>query len=150
MSTICPAIPIANFYGAGADTWNASAHAALAVAWKVSVTVRTHGTLLALASKTWKLDNLLKKLLEEIRTAVANPQMPSQAITKDQVLEAARTCQQLYRTIDHMYARAKTAGLTNRILVGAALNSVKLRSEEILDIGDALELSVDQSVDAFL
>ena len=65
-------------------------------------------------------------------------------------MEAANTLQQIHRTIEQLYARAKSAGLTNRRFIGASLNSVKVRAEELLEFGDALEMSLNEDVDAFL
>jgi len=148
---MCPAIPILNIYGVSADRWNASAHAALSVAWRVSASVRSQATILSLARDVWKLEHMLRDFLENIYKAAENPPPPpAEPITKEQVREAATTLQQIHRTIEQLYIRAKGAGLTNRRFIGAALNSVKVRGEELLEFGDALEMSLNEDVDAFL
>jgi len=145
-----PAIPISTLYGAGTDKWNASAYAALSVAWRVSASVRTQATILSLSRDVWKLDGILRNFLEEIYKAAENPPPPTEPVTKEQMMEAAKTLQQIHRTIEQLYVRAKSAGLTNRRFIGAALNSVKVRAEELLEFGDALEMSLNEDVDAFL
>jgi hypothetical protein len=145
-----PALPISTIYGAGTDKWNASAYAALSVASRVSASVRTQGTIFSLSRDIWKLDGMLRNFLEEIYQAAENPPPPAEPVTKEQMMEAAKTLQQIHRTIEQLYVRAKSAGLTNRRFIGAALNSVKVRAEELLEFGDALEMSLNEDVDAFL
>jgi hypothetical protein len=147
---MCPALPISTIYGAGTDKWNASAYAALSVASRVSASVRTQGTIFSLSRDIWKLDGMLRNFLEEIYQAAENPPPPTEPVTKEQMMEAAKTLQQIHRTIEQLYVRAKSAGLTNRRFIGAALNSVKVRAEELLEFGDALEMSLNEDVDAFL
>ena len=148
---MCPAIPILNIYGASTDRWNASAHAALSLAWRVSASVRSQATIISLARNVWKLEHILREFLEKIyQTAENPPPPPTEPITKEQIMEAASTLQQIHRTIERLYIRAKSAGLTNRRFIGAALNSVKVRGEELLEFGDALEMSLNEDVDAFL
>jgi hypothetical protein len=148
--TMCPAIPISTLYGAGTDKWNASAYGALSVAWRVSTSVRVQANILSLSRNVWKLDGILRHFLEEIYKAAENPPARTEPITKEQIMEAANTLQQIHRTIDQLYARAKSAGLTNRGFIGTALNSVKVRGEELLEFGDALEMSLNEDVDTFL
>ena len=147
---MCPALPISAIHGAGTDKWNASAYAALSVASRVSASVRTQGTIFSLSRDIWKLDGMLRNFLEEIYRTAENPPPPTEPVTKEQMLEAAKTLQQIHRTIEQFYARAKSASLTNRRFIGAALNSVKVRAEELLEFGDALEMSLNEDVDAFL
>ena len=78
------------------------------------------------------------------------PALPKEPITAEQIFEGANTCRKLHQTVEQLYIRAKATGLTNRALVGAALNSVKVRGEEILEIADWLELSLNNDVDALL
>jgi len=147
---MCPAIPSSTLYGAGTDKWNASAHAALSLAWRLSASVKAQATILSLSRDVWKLDGILRHFLEEIYKAAENPPTPAEPIAKEQIMEAANTLQQIHRTIEQLYARAKSVGLTNRRFIGAALNSVKVRAEELLEFGDALEMSLNEDVDAFM
>jgi len=151
---MCPAIPISAIYGASTDKWNASAYAALSVASSVSASVKAQATIFSLSRDVWKLNGMLRNFLEEIyRRAAENVPAPTEPVTKEQkeqMMEAARTLQHIHRTIEQLYTRAKAAGLTNRRFIGAALNSVKVRAEELLEFGDALEMSLNEDVDAFL
>lgn len=148
---MCPAIPISTIYGPGTDHWNASAHAALSLAWRVSASVRSQATILSLARDAWKLERILRDFLEEIYKAAENPPPPpTEPITTEQIMDAANTLRQIHRTIEQLYTRAKSAGLTNRRFIGAALNSVKVRGEELLEFGEALAMSLNEDVDAFL
>src|SRR5713101_4588151 len=147
---MCPAVPISTLYGAGTDAWNASAYAALSMAWRVSASLRTQSAILTLTRDVWKMDSMFRHFLEKIYKAAENQVPPSEPVTEQQILEAAKICRQIHGTVEQFYSRAKGAGLTNRRFIGAALNSIKVRSEEILDIGDALELSINSEVDKFL
>jgi len=148
---MCPAIPISAIYGAGIDNWNASAYAALSVASKASAAIRVQGAIFSVTRDVWKLDALLRNFLADIYHAVENPPPPpKEPITEDAMLDAANTLRRLHRLIDDLYLRARSGGLTNRRFIGAALNSVKVRAEEILEIGEALELALNPKVDALL
>jgi hypothetical protein len=149
---MCPAIPISAIYGASTDKWNASAYAALSVASSVSASVKAQATIFSLSRDAWKLDGILRNFLEDIyrRAAAENAPAPTEPVTKEQMMEAARTLQRIHRTIEQLYGRAKGAGLTNRRFIGAALNSIKVRAEELLEFGDAIEMSLNEDVDAFL
>lgn len=148
---MCPAVPISAIYGAGTDDWNASAYAALSVASKVSAAVRQQGTIFSLTRDVWKLDSLLRDFLNNIYKAVESPPAPpAEPITEEATLDAANTLLRLHGVIDAIYSRTKRAGLTNRRFIGMALNSVKTRAEEIRDIAEAIELSLDPNVDALL
>src|SRR5579859_1329266 len=147
---MCPAIPISTIYGAGIDNWNASAYAALSIACRVSASLRAQTAILSLTRDAWKLEGVLRHFLDQIYKAVENPPTPTEPVTREQILEAANTLRQIHRTIEQLYTRAKSAGLTNRSFIGAALNSIKVRAEELLEFGDALEMSLNEDVDAFL
>lgn len=146
---MCPTLPISTIYGADTDKWNASAYAALSLASSVSASVKAQATIFSLSRDVWKLDGILRNFLEEIYKAAEKPP-PTEPVTKEQMIEAAKTLQQIHRTIERLYVRARSAGLTNRRFIGAALNSVKVRAEELLEFGDALEMSLNEDVDAFL
>jgi hypothetical protein len=148
---MCPAIPISAIYGAGSDNWNASAYAALSIASKVSAAVRAQGAIISLTREVWKLDGVLRNFLGDIYKAAENPPpVPQEPVTEEAVLEAAKTLRRLHGLIDQVYLRAKSGGLTNRRFTGAAINSVKVRAEEMLEIAEALELSLNPHVDAIL
>jgi hypothetical protein len=148
---LSPAIPVSTIYGAGTDTWNASAYAALSMAWRVSASLKNQNAIFTLTISAWKMDSALRHFLVQIYKAAENPQsVTSGPITEQQILEAAKTCRQIHSTIEQIYIRAKGAGLTNRRFIGAAINSIKVRAEDILEIGEALEMSINKDVDQFL
>jgi hypothetical protein len=145
-----PTIPITNVYGAGTDAWNAYAYDALSLASKLSAALKGQSDILSLTHKVWKLDALLRDFLAEIYRAVENPPKVQEPITEETILDAAHTLRRLHQLVDGAYSLARNAGLTNHKFIGAPLNSIKVRSEEILEIGEALELALDPKVDAML
>lgn len=148
---MCPATT-ANVLGLGVitDEWNASAYAALAKARKLSAAVKSHAAILILAKEVWRLDNGLRKILSDLYTSVEHPKLQPEPITEEMVHNASRACLQLHARVDEIYELAKRAGLLNRSFVGAAFNSVKVRAEELQEIGDWLELSLNRDVDVML
>lgn len=146
---MCPAI--ANtIYGVNQDSWNESAYATLAIAWRVSASLKRHAAIFSLAKDLWKLDRMLKDFLGRIYKAVENPPKAPEPVTHDQIMAMADALQKIHATIDSNYTRARSAGLTNYPVVGTVFNSVKLRSEEILDIGDWLAAYLDPDTDQLL
>lgn len=146
---MCPAIA-STIYGVNQDSWNESAYATLAAAWRVSASLKRHAAILSLARDLWKLDRMLKDFLERIYKAVENPPKVPEPVTPDQVMAMADALQKIHATIDSNYTRARNGGLTNHSILGIVFNSVKVRSEEILDIGDWLASYSDPDADRLL
>jgi hypothetical protein len=146
---MCPAIA-STVYGVNQDKWNETAYATLSVAWRVSDSVKRHAAILSLARDLWKLDRMLRNFLEVLYKAVENPPKTAEPPTQEQLLTAAETLRNIHATIDSAYIRARSGGLTNNSIVGAIFNSVKLQSEETLEIGDWLASYSDPDVDMLL
>jgi len=143
---MCPAITD-TIYGVNQDVWNESAYATLAVAWRVSASLKRHAAVISVAKDLWKLDRMLRAFLEQIYKAVENPPKTSAHATKEQIMATADALRKIHTTVDSCYTRAKGGGLTNHAIVGTVLNSVKVHSEEILEIGDWLATYSDPAVD---
>ena len=60
------------------------------------------------------------------------------------------TLREMCTAIEDLHGRAKSIGLTNRSIVGASLNSVRLRSDEILDIVESIETSMNPAAEAII
>jgi hypothetical protein len=146
---MCPAI--ANtIYGVNPDNWNAAAYETLAVAFRLSASLKKHAAILSLTRDVWQLDRLLKGFLEQIYKGAENPPAMPEPVTKEQIAACAETLRTIHTTVDSTYTRARNGGLTNSMLAGPVFNSVKLRSEEILDIADWLISYSDPDVDQLL
>ena len=146
---MCPAATIENIYGVNGADWKTSAYNTLSIASQLSGAIQKHTAHLKLLACVWKLDRALRRFLEDIYKATENPVVaPVEPVTEDQIREAADICLKIHRDIDNVFTRAKRMGLTNSTVIGAGFNSVKVRSEDILDIGDALALSINPRVDA--
>jgi hypothetical protein len=68
--------------------------------------------------------------------------------TEEVVQSALKSLRSISESIEDMYNTGKAVGLTNRRFVGAALNSVRMRSDELEDIGESIELSLVPETDA--
>lgn len=68
--------------------------------------------------------------------------------TEEDVQSALKSLRSISESIEDMYNTGKAVGLTNRRFVGAALNSVRMRSDELEDIGESIELSLVPETDA--
>jgi hypothetical protein len=89
--------------------------------------------MISFAASVWQLDRALRKFLEriylDIERRVKNNVTP-EPVNKEVLAESLRTLRTIANTIEGLYSRAKASGLTNRTLVGTALNSVRARGDE--------------------
>ena len=136
----------------GTDTWNADVLGAAASAFRVSARVVSqrvgnHMNLLRMAGGLWSLDTQLKNILEGFYTEVSKvSQTPVVPPTEERLRSAILSLRTLCGKIDELYNMAKAAGLTNRTLIGTALNSIRVRGDELLDIAESAELSLEAEV----
>ena len=124
--------------------WKEGAEGSESLVDQISKSVSGHAWYLLIAKDIWHLDSLLKSFIGSINQRIENSkQAPTtQAVTKEQALEVATRFKSLYADIEKTYSNAKRHDLTNRTLTGVAFNSVKQRSEELLDIAENIELAV--------
>jgi hypothetical protein len=147
---MCPSVTLVSTLGN--PRWNADAYLAESFASKVSDAVsgaiekQING--LILAKDLWQLDGHLRKFLEAVYTdaeqRATSGEKPTPA-SEDNLRSALKALRRACESIGETYKRAKAAGLTNRRLAGTALNSVRVRSGEILDIVESVELSLNHS-----
>jgi hypothetical protein len=126
----------------GTDGWNAEAYGAASSAFGVSLSLKGYFGQIALAGKLWSLDKKLKDLLERFYKAAGSSADSSPAPTRERIESAIETLRSICGKIDEVYSIAKARGLTNWTLIGTALNSIRVRGSELLEIADAAELSL--------
>jgi len=119
-----------------------------ALATKVSASIRNQANILQLASNLWRLDGRLREFLETFYKAVESSVASGPPPTKEDIESTLKSLHSISDSIEEMYNVGKAGGLTNRRFVGAALNSVWMRSEELRDIGKSVELSMTPETDA--
>jgi hypothetical protein len=103
---------------------------------------------LILTKDLWTLDSKLASLLEGFYRAAEQPvlvQSAMEGVFRETLTSLRVVCDKC----DALYNSAKSQGLTNRRLMGPALNSIGIRADELLDIVETVEISLDASgVDA--
>jgi hypothetical protein len=148
INSMCPTMPMA----LGTDSWNADAFGATSavfrVSSKVSSAASSYADLLSLAGKFWRIDRQLKNLLERFYGGVENPPPQVVAPSEESLRSSLAALRTLCGKIDELYNIGKAHGLTNRTLVGTVLNSIRVRSDELLDIAESVELSMCPEVTA--
>jgi hypothetical protein len=131
----------------GTDSWNADAFGAASalfrVSGKVSASVSSQLTLLTLAGRLWGIDHQLKELLEKFYRETSTPSNQSIRPSEERVRGALATLRTLCGHIEELYNTGKARGLTNRTLIGTSLNSIRVRGDELLDIVESVELSME-------
>jgi hypothetical protein len=128
--------------------WRADASRTKALATKVSASIRNQANILQLAGNLWRLDGRLREFLETFYKAVEAGVPAGPPPTKEDISAALKSLDSISDSIEEMYNVGKAGGLTNRRFVGAALNSVRMRSDELHDIGESVELSMTPETDA--
>jgi hypothetical protein len=132
--------------------WNADVDRAASLSKQVydgaSTVVKSAVGTLALTKNLWSLDSKLASLLESFYRAAEHPEVVS-PVSEDVIRNGLSTLRIVCEKCDAVYNTARARGLTNRRFMGPALNSIRVRSDELLDIVETTELSLDGSgVDA--
>lgn len=126
------------------DRWNANVYGAMALASRLSTLVKDRTATLKLAYRLWGLDTSLSKFMNRVYEAMESGKAKSEEeITPDRIKEVAQTLRRLYDIVDGIYGPAKKAGLTNNSLTSMALNSVRKRAEDILELAEWFETCID-------
>ena len=126
------------------NDWKREALESESLVTRVSKAVTGHALYISIAMDVWRLDRTLKDFICLIHNCIERPKRTQRAepVTDKEVLEAASALKSLFYNIEGFYSKAKRAGLTNRTLTGAAINSVRQRAEELLDTAEWMELVV--------
>jgi hypothetical protein len=132
--------------------WNADVNNAASLSKQVydgtSKVVKSFIGDLALTKDLWTLDSKLASLLEGFYKAAEQPVVVQPAM-EGIIRETLTSLREICDKCESLYSKAKSQGLTNRRLMGPALNSIRVRSDELLDIVETVEISLDGSgVDA--
>jgi hypothetical protein len=141
---MCPSIPADELLN---EHLRAEVYQVASLALRTASSIKERAQILLVARGVWKLEEALRKLLEGIyqdaerrlrehTPTESNPQALTQALNGLRTIASA---------VDGMYSTARASGLTNRRFVGAALNSVRLRADDILDLVESVEISLDPS-----
>jgi hypothetical protein len=130
-------------------SWRLDAMRAETLTSKVSASVRNQANILRVAGNLWTLDGRLRDFLEKFYKQVEKgaPALVTPP-TEEDLQSALKSLRNITDSIEEMYNRGKAGGLTNRRFVGAALNSVRMRSEELRDIAESVDLSMAPETDA--
>jgi len=128
--------------------WRLNAARAETLALKVSASVRNQANILQVARNLWALDGRLREFLEAFYKSVEAGTSPTTPPTMEDIDSSLKSLRRISDSIDGMYNTGKASGLTNRRFIGAALNSVRMRSEELREIGESVELALAPETDA--
>lgn len=126
------------------DRWDAEVYGAMALASKMSALVKDRAATVKLVYRLWNLDNILRKMLNQVhRSMEGAKRVGVEEVTPDRVKEVAQELRRLYGLLDKIYGPAKKAGLTNNSMTSMPLNSIRRRSEDILELAEWFEISLE-------
>jgi hypothetical protein len=148
---MCPTMDLGVGLALGTDRWRSQATKTAKTAKNTAAIISNYAnhqlTLLSFAKNLWTLDRTLRTFLTQFYEDLETGKFKGITPTEAQIREGILALRNISEPVEKMYARAKAAGLTNRVFVGAALNSVFVRAEDILDIAEAVELSLEPHLD---
>jgi hypothetical protein len=132
--------------------WNAQLYGALSAFSRLAANVKNKANVLGLAYSMHKANNELHALFEKVHAALEGkipPDPNAEPPTEKRMREAADNLLHLYRTIEYFYESMRRVGLLNNSLSSIPLRTMKAHSEEILDLVDWIDLTVqDEEVKA--
>ena len=142
---MCPAI---SMNVVGSDLWNASAHTAISVTYRISAALKAHANVLNLTGKLWRMDRLLAQLLEAVYTGAENPPPNPELVTPERLSAAIAMLRNLHSAIERVSTGIERCGLTNNGLIGAPASSIRAHADDIFDLAESLELAMNPDIDA--
>ena len=146
----CPAIsltPPLSLAPFGSDSWNAAAHHAVSAAYRLSGAVRAQAAVFTIGRQLWGLDSTLNDFLKDFYVQVESGRPPAEPPNVEKVKAGIAALRDLHATINATVVVLQAKGFANRRFVSPALNSVKVRADEILDIVESVELSLTPEID---
>jgi hypothetical protein len=124
--------------------WDADVYGAVALASRLSELVKNRALTVKLAYHLWKLNSTLASFFAELHKAIERDIPKGQPpVTPDRVRESAQSLRKLYASLQSIWVPAKRTGLTNNSLTAGALHSIHNYGEDILELAQLLELSLD-------
>jgi len=141
---MCPSIPADELLN---EHLRAEVYRVASLALRTASGIKEQAQIIFVARDVWKLEEALRKLLEGIyqdterRTREHTPHESN----PEALIQALNGLRTISSAVDGMYSNAKASGLTNRRFVGAALNSVRLRADDILDLVESVEIGLNPS-----
>jgi hypothetical protein len=142
---MCPAV---SMNVVGSDLWNASAHTAISVTYRVSAALQAHANVLNLAGKLRRIDRLLAKLLDAVYRGVENPPPNTEPVTPERVAAAIAILRNLHSAVERISMGLERCGLNNHGIIGAPASSMAAHADDILDLAESLELALNPDIDA--
>lgn len=138
--------------GPGNDCWDAAMYDAASLASRSAaavIAVRSGVQKMTLAWDLRQLSNALSAFLDKVYVkseAASRGEMTeelSEAITREQIESCIRSLEYMYETISRLHSKSERKGLTNNSLMAGSLKTIRRRSEELLDLADWLQTSLD-------
>jgi hypothetical protein len=133
------------------DRWDADMYGAMSLASRLSALVKDRSATFRLAYKLWNLDNILRGLMNQVHDSLetGKGEGTKEEVTGDRIHEVIQGLRRLCGLLDKIHVAAKMAGLTNNTVTAMALNSIRKRSEDILELSEWFEISLEpEAIDA--
>lgn len=134
---------LANF---GRNQWNARVYGSLSIASRIASLVKDRRQAVRLAFLLRKLNNSLASFFEEIYLRIEGkipPQSPAEPLTAERAQNALHSLRELSTSLFETYEGAKSKRLTNNSLLAGPFSRLRTYSEDISELADWLEMSLD-------
>jgi hypothetical protein len=132
----------------GADAWKADAYEAVSISYRITVgAIQTHLATINIATRLWKLDGLIRGVLAGFYERAEHPDPNQIPPTPEQIKDAITALRKLHSAVHDMTVRLRVGGFDNRRLIAPSLSAVRIHADEVLDIAECVELSLDPDID---
>jgi hypothetical protein len=127
--------------------WNADVYGTMSSFSRLALHVQKKANVLALAFAFHKANRQLQMLFDKVQAAMegklpANPN--EEPVTEKRMQQTVDTLMHLYRIMDYVHETSRRAGLANNSLTASGLRKMRLHSEEILNLVDWMELTMQK------
>lgn len=129
----------------GSATWNATAKEVASSAHRLVSTVRDRATVVVIAAKLWQVHRAMGNMLEDFYSKVEHPVPLTEPLDEDKLRAGLSSLRNLSDAIGQIALGLRQKGLANRSYIAAPMNSLKVYSDQLLDIVEAAELMLDPS-----
>lgn len=124
------------------EQWSAGFHSTMAAAAKASIAIKRQATFLSIAKDFWDLSKTFKEFIRSLDPPSGFTIASEEEDQFRVIIQGLRSVHT--KTVD-LLGLAARKGLSNRTFVSASISTVRKLNDEVLDIIESFELSLDAS-----
>lgn len=142
MCQLSVAVAVLNNFGN--DQWNADVYDTMALASRLSTLVKDRSKTIGISYRLYGLNSKLNALFKQIYARLEGPAGEERVFTPEETQDAIRSLRKLCGLLDTLFEAGRRSRLTNNSLTASWLNSIHVYSDELQELAQIIELTLDE------